>query len=71
MSNDDPDAIDWSLTTWEGSRRLQVQRWAALSLDQILEAQEAMAELCRELALARRAASGALRPEERSDSPRS
>ena len=50
MTDDNPDAIDWSLTTWEGNRRLQMQRWASLSLDQILEAQEAMADLCRELA---------------------
>lgn len=50
MGGDHSDAIDWGLTTWEGNRRLQVQRWASLSLDQILEWQEAMAELCRELA---------------------
>lgn len=42
--------IDWSLTTWEGSRRAQIERWAEMSLDQILEAQEEMAELSRDLA---------------------
>ncbi len=24
------DDIDWSLTTWEGARREQLRRWAAL-----------------------------------------
>lgn len=39
------DSIDWSLTTWEGSRREQLRRWAALSLEEILRAQEEMQEL--------------------------
>lgn len=46
----DRDDIDWSLTTWEGSRRAQLERWASMSLDRILEAQEEMAELSRDLA---------------------
>ncbi len=46
----EPDFVDWSLTTWEGSRRAQLERWASMSLDQILEAQEDMAELSRDLA---------------------
>jgi hypothetical protein len=37
--------IDWSLTTWEGSRREQVRQWRELSWDQILAAQEEMAEI--------------------------
>jgi len=41
----DTDAIDWSLTTWDGSRREQLQRWAALSLEEIILAQEEMREL--------------------------
>jgi hypothetical protein len=31
----DPD-IDWSLTTWEGSRREQMRRWAEAPLDDII-----------------------------------
>lgn len=41
--------IDWSLTTWEGSRREQLRRWAALSLEEILLAQEEMGELAGRL----------------------
>ena len=40
-----PDGIDWSLTTWEGSRREQIRQWSLLSLDEILAAQEEMAEI--------------------------
>ena len=43
------DAIDWSLTTWEGARREQLRRWAALSLEEILLAQEEMQELAEKL----------------------
>jgi len=39
------DAIDWSLTTWEGARREQLRRWKELSFDEILRAQEEMAEI--------------------------
>ena len=46
----DRDDIDWSLTTWGGNRRAQMELWAAMSLDRILEAQEEMAELSRDLA---------------------
>ncbi len=46
---DEPDGIDWSLTTWEGSRREQLRRWADLTFDEILEAQEEMAELAKEM----------------------
>lgn len=44
------DAIDWSLTTWEGSRREQLRRWAALSLREIILAQEEMQELSERFA---------------------
>ena len=37
--------IDWSLTTWEGSRREQLRRWAALPLEQMIQALEDMEEL--------------------------
>jgi hypothetical protein len=36
--------IDWSLTTWEGSRREQIRRWSKLTMDEILAAQEEMAD---------------------------
>jgi hypothetical protein len=45
-----PDGIDWSLTTWEGARREQLRRWAELSLEEILRAQEEMAEISERLA---------------------
>jgi hypothetical protein len=43
------DDVDWTLTTWEGSRRAQIERWASMPLDRILEAQEEMAALSRDL----------------------
>lgn len=42
-----PDDIDWSLTTWEGSRREQLRRWSELSFDEILEALEEMCDQAR------------------------
>ncbi len=42
MTNDE---IDWSLTTWEGSRREQLRRWSRLTLKEILLAQEEMQDL--------------------------
>ena len=44
------DAIDWSLTTWDGSRREQLRRWAELSLREIIQAQEDMRELSERFA---------------------
>ena len=44
------EAIDWSLTTWDGARREQLRRWAALTLEEILLAQEEMRELSERLA---------------------
>jgi hypothetical protein len=43
------DRIRWHLTTWEGSRREQLEQGAKLSFDQILEAQEQMAEITSKL----------------------
>lgn len=43
--NEIPDHIDWSLTSWEGSRRAQLRRWRALSLRQKLLALEEMTEI--------------------------
>lgn len=47
------DTIDWSLTTWEGSRREQLRRWSRLSLREILLAQEEMRELSERFAKTR------------------
>lgn len=41
--------IDWSLTTWEGVTREQLRRWAALSLEEIVQAQEEMQQLAERL----------------------
>ncbi len=41
--------IDWSLTTWEGARREQLRRWAALPLERAILALEEMEELAGEL----------------------
>ena len=46
VKNEQPDdGIDWSLTTWEGSRREQLRRWAELPLERVILAIEEMAEL--------------------------
>lgn len=55
MTKNDPlDSFDWSLTTWEGSRREQLRRWAQLTLEEIIQAQEEMAELNQRFAAMRR-----------------
>jgi hypothetical protein len=41
------DAIDWSLTTWEGSRRAALRDWMNLTLTQKWSAVEEMSELGR------------------------
>ena len=51
----DLDNIDWSLTTWEGSRREQLRRWSRLSLEEIIRAQEDMAEIAERFAQMRAA----------------
>ena len=45
MPETSADGIDWSLTTWEGARREQLRRWAALPLERIVLALEEMQEL--------------------------
>ena len=50
MSTDDD--IDWSLTTWEGARREQMRRWAALPLEQIIQAIEDMGEFGEKISAA-------------------
>ncbi len=41
------DDIDWSLTTWEGSRRAALRDWMALSLTEKWQAVEEMADFAR------------------------
>lgn len=56
---DGKDDIDWSLTTWEGSRRAQLRRSLELSLRERLLAIDEMAKLAQAFAQAR--AEGRLR----------
>lgn len=44
-----PENIDWTLTTWEGSRREQLRRWSELPLERIVAALEEMQKLNDEL----------------------
>jgi hypothetical protein len=46
MSQPD-DGIDWSLTTWEGSRRAELRDWMQLTLTQKWTALEAMCDHAR------------------------
>jgi len=46
-------SFDWSVTTFEGSRREQLRRWARLPLEQVIAALEEMQELSYELAATR------------------
>lgn len=44
----DPDAeIDWSLTTWEGSRQAQLERALQLTVRERLLAAEGLADIAR------------------------
>ncbi|MDA3934765.1 MAG: hypothetical protein PF630_10645 [Gammaproteobacteria bacterium] len=45
--NRDNDPIDWSKTTWEGSRREQLRQWRKLTLRERLLAVEEMADISR------------------------
>jgi len=44
------DPIDWTLTTWEGSRRAQLRRWCALTLRERLVALDEMTDLAHRFA---------------------
>jgi hypothetical protein len=44
--------FDWRLATFEGSRREQLRRWAALPLAEMIAAIEEMGELARALGVA-------------------
>jgi hypothetical protein len=43
------DGVDWRLTTWEGARREQLRRWAALLLERIILALEEMQDVAERL----------------------
>lgn len=49
MGQSEEQTIDWQLTTWEGAEREQLRRWAQLSLEDILRAQEEMQEVAERL----------------------
>lgn len=49
MARIEDKVIDWSLTTWEGAEREQLRRWAQLSLEEIVRAQEEMQNLAERL----------------------
>jgi hypothetical protein len=53
MARIEDKAIDWSLTTWEGAEREQLRRWAGLSLEEIVRAQEEMQNLADRLGRAK------------------
>ena len=46
--------IDWSVTTWEGSRREALRHWMKLTLSEKWRAVEEMADLGREVIERRR-----------------
>jgi len=47
-----PPDFDWRLTSFEGSRREQLRRWAQLPLENILLAIEEMQDIARQLGTA-------------------
>jgi hypothetical protein len=51
-SEQETDAVDSRLTTWEGARREQLRRWAALPLERVVLALEEMEELAQWLSQA-------------------
>jgi len=60
MESSDPERqTDWTLATWQGAEREQLRRWARLTLEEILRAQEEMQRLAERLA--RREPPGAAR----------
>jgi len=48
--NEPEDGIDWSVTTWEGSRREQLCRWRRLTVRERLEALDELTNLAERLA---------------------
>lgn len=48
--SESPKDIDWSLTTWEGTRRAQLRHALKLTLRERLEAAEGLADVARRFA---------------------
>jgi len=48
------DDFDWSVASWEGSRRAQIRRWMSMTLRERLEMLEEMARLARHMEEIRR-----------------
>jgi len=48
------ESIDWSLTTWEGSRRAQLRRWCSLTIRERFQALQEMIDLAERLAQMRK-----------------
>jgi hypothetical protein len=44
------DDVDWSVTTWEGSRRANIRQWLRLTVRERFEAVEAAGEFARFMA---------------------
>lgn len=60
---EEPDAtVDWSLATWEGSRREALRRWARRPLERVIAALEEMQELSDLLSTSRAAGASAVVP---------
>ena len=53
-----PTDFDWRLTSFEGSRREQLRRWAQLPLENIIQAIEEMQDIARLLGTAPAGESG-------------
>jgi len=49
MARSEEKAVGWNLATWEGAEREQLRRWAQLSLEEVLRAQEEMQQLAERL----------------------
>ena len=45
----EPDDFDWSVASWEGSRRAQIRRWMSLTVRERLEMLEDMAHFARRM----------------------
>lgn len=56
------DDIDWSKTTFDGSRREQLRRWRSLTVRERLEALDAMTELAERMAEQRKSHRGVREP---------
>ncbi len=48
-SKEQMDSIDWKLTTWEGSRREELRRWARLPLEHVIASLEEMQQVTESL----------------------